>query len=419
MLITTQRKLEFGQADQPAMDKRLRNYFFRSLPQVKKRASSWMKKHAMDCVAWAAQRAEACEEDTESGDESDTCSTHEQESGAADGVLQENEKGAIRSLSLPALLAKGTPVDENEEAAVDECECEVDTSPPDDQLTRLRDLIEQTNPSSLRHRQLQQMLRMEERKISQEERLRQERLQARRALLRDRGVSSQNLNLLSDDAAEPMPIPIARDLQRFNAAQKEAEKTFRREKARSVYAGAWLRSTERELHECLEKCRSARDQSFRKNMEAYLEILTNKLELHHKSLGTFNTAKAVEERRRACIELGLLREEDRHLVRSVVETLPTAGTQGDSGVTADVEERDSFAQPGNESSDEEDMFITPDLRAKRSSPSIVPSSIVDDCQISDDLLRMHGTKRPRDGPRSQQPVKKPKNTLFNYFSSQR
>ena len=36
------------------------------------------------------------------------------ESGAADGVLQEDKKGAIQSLSLAALLAKDTLVDDNE-----------------------------------------------------------------------------------------------------------------------------------------------------------------------------------------------------------------------------------------------------------------------------------------------------------------
>ena len=66
MLITSQRKLEFGPADQPAMERRLRTYTFRSLPRPKKKASNWMRTHPMDCVLWAAQKAEEAENEDES-----------------------------------------------------------------------------------------------------------------------------------------------------------------------------------------------------------------------------------------------------------------------------------------------------------------------------------------------------------------
>ena len=57
MLIISQRKLEFGPADQPAMEQSLRTYTFRSLPWPKK-ASNWIRTHPMDCVLWAVQKAE-------------------------------------------------------------------------------------------------------------------------------------------------------------------------------------------------------------------------------------------------------------------------------------------------------------------------------------------------------------------------
>ena len=63
-----------------------------------------MKKHAMDCVVWAAQKAKVSKDDKESESGSDT-STAEDESQAAERVLLE-EEGEIRSLSLPALLKK-------------------------------------------------------------------------------------------------------------------------------------------------------------------------------------------------------------------------------------------------------------------------------------------------------------------------
>ena len=61
MLITSQRKLAFGPADQPAMERRLRTYTFRSLPRQKKKASNWMGTHPMDYVLWAVQKAEGAE----------------------------------------------------------------------------------------------------------------------------------------------------------------------------------------------------------------------------------------------------------------------------------------------------------------------------------------------------------------------
>ena len=51
MILTTQQKLQFGPTHQPAMEKRLRTYVFKALPDPKKNAAAWLKKHAMDCVA--------------------------------------------------------------------------------------------------------------------------------------------------------------------------------------------------------------------------------------------------------------------------------------------------------------------------------------------------------------------------------
>ena len=86
-----------------------------------------MKKHAMDCFVWAAQKAIATKDDEESQSRSDNSAT-EDESPAAKGVLLEEEKGEIRSLSLPALLTKQAPADNttDEESADDaqgHCPC--------------------------------------------------------------------------------------------------------------------------------------------------------------------------------------------------------------------------------------------------------------------------------------------------------
>lgn len=51
MLITAQQKLQFKAEDQPAMDQRLRDHTFKSLPAPKRRAADWLQKNPMECVA--------------------------------------------------------------------------------------------------------------------------------------------------------------------------------------------------------------------------------------------------------------------------------------------------------------------------------------------------------------------------------
>ena len=122
---------------------------------------------------------------------------------------------------------------------------------PADRVQQLQSFIEQLQPGSLRHRPLKQMLGREERRRTEEQRSREEQIRQRKNPLRARGVSSQNLSLLSDDPDEPVPSPIAKDLQRFIDAQAAAQKEVRREKACKAYEGHWLRSTEQELHDCV------------------------------------------------------------------------------------------------------------------------------------------------------------------------
>ena len=119
-----------------------------------------------------------------------------------------------------------------------------------------------------------------------------------------------------------MPTPIVLDLEENRRAQREHLVQQRREKARLVFAGSWLRSTEKELDECVEKYSRTDDPYMRSSLMAYQEVLSDKLKLHHQNLGTFNTEEAVAERRRVCLELGILREADQPMVKNVTEPLP-------------------------------------------------------------------------------------------------
>ena len=72
MLVTAQHKLEFGPIHQPAMDRGLRTYYLRRLPNPKREAAAWPRKHAMECVVWAAEKAKDCDSDTETDDDTET-----------------------------------------------------------------------------------------------------------------------------------------------------------------------------------------------------------------------------------------------------------------------------------------------------------------------------------------------------------
>ena len=354
MLITSQQKLKFGSPDQAAMDRRLRTYSFRSLSQPKKKASAWMKKHAMDCVVWAAQKAKASKDDEDSESGSDS-SAQEEESPAAEGVLLEEEKGEIRSLSLPALLTKEAPADEttDEEISDDAQGHDSNSLFPADRVQLLQGFIEQLQPGSLRHRHLKQMLTMEERRRTEEQRSREERIRHRKNLLRAKGVSSQNLSLVPDDPDEPIPSPIAKDLQRFIDAQEAAQKELRREKARKAYEGHWLLSGEKELHDCIKSIFTCLDPEMQKSLAAYREVLEDKLKNHHRNLGTLSSCEALQERKRVCVSLGVLQNSHEHLVKSVFAALPIPEELGESSVSATQHEEECAQEdPGDHTGDQ-------------------------------------------------------------------
>ena len=94
MLLTAQQQLEFGPEDQPAIDRRLRNYAFKNLPNPRKKAAEWLRKHPMECVMWASNKARPASDHEES---SDGGSGEEEASQIDDGILNNEEKEALRT----------------------------------------------------------------------------------------------------------------------------------------------------------------------------------------------------------------------------------------------------------------------------------------------------------------------------------
>jgi len=99
------------------------------------------------------------------------------------------------------------------------------------------------------------MLDTEQEKQQRQVLFEQERYTQRKAWLKDRGVSSQNAELLPKESDEPTPSPITRDLKRFTCAQTVAEDTHC-QAARKAFEGAWLKETEKELQDCVRRLHS-------------------------------------------------------------------------------------------------------------------------------------------------------------------
>ena len=49
--------MDFGEAHNDAMNRRLHKYSFRSLPQVEPKTNKCLREHAMDCIVWAQKMA--------------------------------------------------------------------------------------------------------------------------------------------------------------------------------------------------------------------------------------------------------------------------------------------------------------------------------------------------------------------------
>lgn len=194
----------------------------------------------------------------------------------------------------------------------------------------------------------------------------------RQQQLTTRGVTTEHAQLLPEDASEPLPTPIAKDLQRFNDAQAAAQKELRREKARKAYEGHWLRSTEKELHDCVKSNFNCVDPEMRKSLTAYRKVLEDNLKNHHRNLGTLDSCEALQEWKRVCVSLDVLQNSHDHLVKSVFAALPIPDELDESSVSS-TQHEEECAQEGlgdhtgdqncntGEAVDDDDehIFITP------------------------------------------------------------
>jgi len=263
MYITCQQEMNFGKAHNDAMNRKLHKYYFKSLPHVDPEANHWLREHAMDCIAWAQKMAAT---------DSSAALTERVLAGRDDGLESEDIQGilsvSIVEDNLPECSTEGaeiSPAREDEDH---------DTS-----IVALRTAPGQSSASSLRHKQLSQIL---ENRLQEKERLKEQeewRYQGRLEQLIFRVVSSDHAVLLPRNPEEPFPTPKLREDLAVIEEQKRKEKHEKTEtRAKEVFESPWLRNTEKELKECVEALQSSTDPDTNSPLR---QVTQDKLANHH------------------------------------------------------------------------------------------------------------------------------------------
>ena len=171
---------------------------------------------------------------------------------------------------------------------------------------------------------------------------------------------------LPRNPSDPWPTQITNDVDAFRQETLRKEINAKRERAVKAFQRPWLLETEQQLHECTALLQQRDlDHERRRSMEAYRKVLQDKLKNFHRNAGTINCEFALEQRKRWCVAQGLLRKDDRRLVVSLFQTLPTEddgeslalpSSQGNVEV---VPVQDNIREDDLGSDSEESMFITP------------------------------------------------------------
>jgi len=187
------------------MDRRLRTYQFKSLANPRKSASTWLKKHPMDCLIWATGKAKEArhrapdDDDEEEGTETET---DEERSFYEDGILWQSEKEALQALSLDEEMDENTEQvaveGQRSPDATEVSDSQSDPGQAGDVMLSLEERLRGLQPETLRHRQVMHMIQVERTKRSRAH-------ERNKILLRNRSVSTQNAELVSSDPEEPIP----------------------------------------------------------------------------------------------------------------------------------------------------------------------------------------------------------------------
>ena len=124
----------------------------------------------------------------------------------------------------------------------------------------------------------------------------------RQQSLMSRGVTREHAALLPRDPSASMPSQITNDLEVHRREARRAEIKRKMQRAVEAFETQWLARTEEELQECTVTLNGSNiDQENSASMNAYREVLEDKLKNFHRNLGTLNCEFALEQRRRWCV----------------------------------------------------------------------------------------------------------------------
>ena len=191
MYITCQKEIDFGDAHNDAMNRRLYKNNFKSLHHVEPEANKWLRQHAMDCIVCAQRLIVA--------DSSGTLTTHISE---GDGLAGEDFQRILSvSITEEDLPSSSQPNCTEEESETDDVSPQNEGSTTDDSsdegdLMKLRREIETVEPDGIRQRQLSMLMQNTEAHQKAQKRFqktrRDHRLAGRRRLLVNLGVVGES-----------------------------------------------------------------------------------------------------------------------------------------------------------------------------------------------------------------------------------
>lgn len=424
MYITCQQEMDFGEEHNDAMNRRLNKYFFKSLPHVEPEANQWLREHAMDCIVWAQKMATTCSSTTLTAKVSE-------ESGLASEDIQQILSVSIAEENLPSCSWPESSTEsepQNTEIASDSEGGSTDDNTDEGDLSKLRRELEKATPDGIRHRQLSMLLKNAETQRAATRTLRDYRLAGRRRFLVNLGAASESqASRLVTDPDDPLPTDLERKKEKaleerrvVRAAQQQHENE---DKAKQVYSHRWLLDMEKEMSEHSKRLEQTTDSEEQAVLHSLLEINSNKLRLFHQGKGTLGLQEAVKERKKICLERGLVEQACVDCIRDVFSPLPVivefaSGSIDDNSTLHQPSVSLMFTPPrsengaddDNDEEDDQELYITP----KPKTPSYIPSFDIP-CPPSPLPLARTPRKRPR---LSQIPSSRGQKKISSFFLSQ-
>lgn len=376
MYITCQQEMDFGEAHNDAMNRRLNKYFFQSLPHVELEANQWLREHAMDCIVWAQKMAVSFPTATLTAkvSEEDGLASEDIQQILSVSIVEEN----LPSCSRPESSTEDEP--DNTEIASDSEGDSTNDSMDEDDLKKLRRELEKATPDGIRHRQLSMLLKIAENHQRNLTRAHwDDRLAGRRRFLVDLGVASESqINRRVIDPDEPLPSTLEQMERQASEKREERIQAQRRqkeqEKAREAFTNPWLVGMETEMAECNRRLEGTEDAEMRAVLTSLLEINSNKLRLFHENQGTLGRQEALTERKKICLERGLVEKSCVDCIRDVFSPLPII-VENAKNISPSVSfmftppESENGAGDPNEDEGSDEMCVS----QKPKTPSYIPS----------------------------------------------